>query len=88
MSDLAALEATSITDIRVLVADSWRRSLVDYVILLNLELFLVHEAQLLVLGLDSLVALCDIFEGVRSLSLSIRHHKDPLLLIRVAAVGQ
>lgn len=62
MRDLAALEAGSVADIRILVANRSRRSLVNYVILLNLELLLIHEAKLLVLYLDALVALPDVFE--------------------------
>lgn len=62
MRDLAALEARRVADIRILVADRSRRRLVNYVILLNLELLLIHEAQLLVLYLDTLITLCDVFE--------------------------
>ena len=81
MRDLAALEARRVTDIRILVANCSRRSLVNDMILLNLELLLIHEAQLLVLYLDTLIALRDVFERIGPLALRIGHHQHFLLLV-------
>lgn len=88
MSYLATRHAHVGPEIRVLVAHGSLRRLVYDVILLNFELLLVHQAQLLVLDLDALIALTYVLQGICTLALHIRHLEHVLLIIRVAASGQ
>jgi hypothetical protein len=88
MSYLAALHAHVVAEVHVLAAEGGLRSLVYDVILLDFELLLVHQAQLLVLNLDTLIALSYVLQGVGALALHVGHFEHVLLIIRVAACGQ